>query len=114
MNDIRAVTGDNIRFFRENLGITIEELSFRVGSSYTYIGEAERGKRNMTIIKLQQISKGLYVEPYRLLMPDPLVDATQEINLLRDYFESFARLPTKRQERIAPLLRNLLALEEGK
>lgn len=46
-----------------------EELAFRSGLHRTYVSGVERGKRNPTVLVLQQIADALEVPAFRLLEP---------------------------------------------
>ena len=51
--------GKNVRQRRAELGISQEELGYRVELDRTYISGIERGVRNPTLIALISIAKGL-------------------------------------------------------
>jgi transcriptional regulator with XRE-family HTH domain len=67
--------GAAIRAHRQRLGLTQHELAARTGFHYSYIGDVERGHRNVTIHTLLRLARGLGVRPSQLLerldtMPD--------------------------------------------
>lgn len=66
MEDLKAVLGRNIRALRLQKGWTLEELSFRCGVHANYLGDAERGRRNISVSSLNRIASGLGVEPAAL------------------------------------------------
>ena len=53
--------GENIRSLREKLSLSQEELAFQAGLDRTYLGGAERGERNLTILSALKICKPLEV-----------------------------------------------------
>ena len=57
----RNVVGNNIRRFRENEGITQEELALKSGLSQGYINQLENGKRRYTQKTLELIAESLSV-----------------------------------------------------
>jgi transcriptional regulator with XRE-family HTH domain len=59
MNDIRIRVGARIKELRNSLGISQEQLSFRAELDRTYITSVEAGKRNVSIVALEKIIKGL-------------------------------------------------------
>jgi transcriptional regulator with XRE-family HTH domain len=63
---LRAL-GENIRKHRENAGFSQEQLAFEAGLDRTYVGGAERGERNLTILSALKISKALSVELSKLV-----------------------------------------------
>ncbi|MEG0528179.1 MAG: helix-turn-helix transcriptional regulator [Longicatena sp.] len=54
--------GNKIRRIRIYRKISQEELSFRSGVSRNYISDTERGTRNISILNLERLSKGLNVD----------------------------------------------------
>jgi transcriptional regulator with XRE-family HTH domain len=61
--DIRRRVGLNVRKFREERGLSQEELAFECGIQRTYIS----GVRNPTVTVLQKIARALKQPPARLL-----------------------------------------------
>lgn len=51
--------GANIRRIRETKGVSQEGLAFDCGLDRTYIGGAERGERNVTILSALKIATAL-------------------------------------------------------
>lgn len=60
--DIRKIVGKRIRFLREQLKLSQEELAFRSGLHRTYIGGIERGERNPTVSTLSKIAKAMDIK----------------------------------------------------
>lgn len=59
--------GRIVRSYREEMGISQEELASRSGLHRTYIGGIERGERNPSLINVERIANALGVTPSRLL-----------------------------------------------
>lgn len=59
MNTITAIVGQRIRSCRQKNGLTQEELAEKAELHPTYIGQAERGEKNLTIISLERILSAL-------------------------------------------------------
>lgn len=53
--------GDKVRLERKKIGISQEELSFRSGLHRTYIGMIERAEKNITLVNIEKIAKGLNI-----------------------------------------------------
>jgi len=53
--------GIAVRFFRERLGISQEELALRCGLHRTYISDIERGNRNVGLKNIEAIANGLSI-----------------------------------------------------
>jgi transcriptional regulator with XRE-family HTH domain len=60
--------GENIRYLREQLNISQEELADRADVHRAYIGQVERAERNLTINSLQKIANGLQIDVLSLLL----------------------------------------------
>lgn len=57
--DIRERFGDAIRICREERHLTQEELAHRAGIHRTYLSDVERGSRNVSLINVERLAKGL-------------------------------------------------------
>ncbi len=55
MNNIPGIIGQRIRAYRQKLGYTQEDLAEKADVHHTYIGQIERGEKNLTIITLGKI-----------------------------------------------------------
>ena len=53
--------GKRLRFFREQKGVSQEQLAFICNVHRTYIGMLERAERNATIISIMKVAKGLNI-----------------------------------------------------
>lgn len=58
--------GDAIRRLRQERGLSQEALADLAGLSANYIGDTERGERNVSVRALWQIADGLDVSPSEL------------------------------------------------
>lgn len=59
MNNITQAVGARIRIYRQRCGITQEELAEKAEVHHTYIGQVERGEKNLTIVTLEKILSAL-------------------------------------------------------
>ena len=59
--------GENIREQRAKTGISQEDLALQAGLDRTYLGGAERGERNLTVLSLLKICRPLSVSLSELL-----------------------------------------------
>lgn len=66
--DLRKVVGKNVKKYREELGVSQEELAFRAGLHRTYISGVERGIRNPTVTVLGKIAEALDRQANELLL----------------------------------------------
>lgn len=67
--DIRKIVGGNVVRIRREKGLTQEEVVARLdGFSQQYLSDLERGKRNPTIVTLEQLARALDVSPIDLIV----------------------------------------------
>ena len=64
---LKAAFGARMRALRHVLGISQDELAFRSGLHRTYIGSAERGELNLSLVNIVRIAETLQVPPAALL-----------------------------------------------
>ena len=64
--DIRIRFGRAIRRVREDQHITQEEAAERCGLHRTYYSGVERGVRNLSLVNIERISRGLRVSMSQL------------------------------------------------
>lgn len=65
--DILIRFGERVRELRSTLNISQEELSFRADMHRTYIGMIERAEKNITLVNMAKLAKGLGVSLSELL-----------------------------------------------
>jgi len=63
------ILGATIRQYRRYRGLTQRTLAERTGLNVTYLGEIERGVRNLSVLTLLRIADALQLRPSRLLRP---------------------------------------------
>ena len=68
---LRSIVGKQIKYYRELLNMSQQDLGNLSGFRRSYIGSVERGERNITIDNLERIAKGLGVSPHLLLTFPP-------------------------------------------
>jgi transcriptional regulator with XRE-family HTH domain len=61
------VLGERIRERREALGLSQESLAERSGIHWTFLGQVERGRRNLSLHNLLKIAAGLSADPAELV-----------------------------------------------
>jgi transcriptional regulator with XRE-family HTH domain len=67
MRDINREVGLNIRKVRQNRGLSQEKLASLADVHRAYVGQIERGEKNIGLINLEKIAKALDVRPRDLL-----------------------------------------------
>ena len=61
MSDIAKTVGKRLRSYRTGQSLSQEKLAERAGLHPTYIGQVERGEKNLTIESLEKITSALDV-----------------------------------------------------
>jgi len=59
--------GQRVRARREKLGISQEQLGRDSGLHWTFVGQVERGQRNLSFHNLLKLAAGLDVDPAELV-----------------------------------------------
>ena len=67
LSEAHRAFGDELRHVRKEKGITQEALGRRVGLHATYIGDVERGERNVSLANILKIARGLEVPASQLV-----------------------------------------------
>lgn len=65
--DAKKLFGQNILCHRKKLGISQEQLAERSGLHRTYIGDIERGKRNVSLENIVKLAEALEITASNLL-----------------------------------------------
>ncbi|MDI9597568.1 MAG: helix-turn-helix transcriptional regulator [Atribacterota bacterium] len=61
MTDINEKVRNKIKYFRQERNLTQEALALAAGLHRAYIGQIERGEKNIGLSNLEKISKALGV-----------------------------------------------------
>lgn len=59
--------GDRLRTLREKAGMTQESLADSAGLHWSYVGQVERGERNLTYKSILSLARGLDIPAANLL-----------------------------------------------
>ncbi len=65
---ILAQFGKQLRQLRLAAGLTQEALALRSGLDRSYVGQVERGERNVALINIVKLASALRAEPGELLV----------------------------------------------
>lgn len=65
--EIQVLVGKNVKRYREQKGISQEELAFQSELHRTYVSGVERGIRNPTVAIVGRLAEALGVKPSKLL-----------------------------------------------
>jgi transcriptional regulator with XRE-family HTH domain len=67
--DVRAVFGARLRELRHRSPLSQEQLALLAGLDRSYVGQVERGERNLSLENIHKLAAALQVEPFELLQP---------------------------------------------
>ena len=62
LSDVTREFGRRVRQRREELGLTQEAAAERMDLHWTYLGQIERGRRNVSLHNIVRIAEGLEVD----------------------------------------------------
>ena len=68
--DIVKVFGDNLRKYRNELGLSQEAFADKCGLHRTYISAIECYRRSISLENIQRIADALEIETYKLFIED--------------------------------------------
>lgn len=66
--------GRRVRARRHDLGWSQEKLAEQAGLHWTFVGQVERGRRNLTLHNILKIAAGLGVDAGKLVSKLPVPD----------------------------------------
>lgn len=66
-SEATRVLGERIRERRRELGLSQEALAQECGVHWTFLGQVERGQRNLSLHNLLRIAEGLRIDPGELV-----------------------------------------------
>lgn len=55
--------GNRVRARRQELGLSQEAMAHQIGIHWTFLGQIERGQRNLNLHNLLKLARGLGVDP---------------------------------------------------
>lgn len=62
-----AEFGQRVRQHRQDRGLTQEQLAARAGLHWTFVGQVERGRRNLTLHNIMKLATALEVDAGELV-----------------------------------------------
>jgi transcriptional regulator with XRE-family HTH domain len=66
-SDALAVFGDRVRARRHELDLSQEALADLAGLHWTFVGQVERGRRNLSLHNLLKLAEALKIDPGKLV-----------------------------------------------
>ena len=105
MSEIVRIIGQRIRYYRNKRNYTQEKLSEISGLHATYIGQVERGEKNVTLESLKRITSALDISLSQLFEVLP-VDISEDSIPLKSY-QLFLEKSLEEQEHLYKILKEI-------
>lgn len=102
MSDIAKTVGRRLRSCRQAQSFSQEKLAERAGLHPTYIGQVERGEKNLTIESLEKIAGALNMPIADVF--ERIEERTQDDNFPLLAYDLFASKSRKTQQQLYELL----------
>ncbi len=67
ISDATREFGRRVRARREQLGLSQERLAHECGLHWTFVGQVERGRRNLSLHNVLKLAAGLDIDPAELV-----------------------------------------------
>lgn len=109
MSDICAILGQRLRNRRIHLHLSQERLAEICGFHPSYIGQVERGEKNMTVESLERLATGLDMSYEELFIH--LTPGRSGPNYASECYALVDSLSIKDQQRITEILHKILELD---
>ncbi len=58
---IQDIVGNRVKYLRGHLGLSQEKLALKCDLDRTYLNSVENGKRNISIVNIEKICRGLEI-----------------------------------------------------
>lgn len=104
MKEINEIVGINLKKFRTEKGLTLDQVATQAGVSKSMVGEIERGTKSPTISILWKICNGINI-PFSELMKNEDEDVSLVTNedirhfIVQEGFEMFVLFPYDEKKR---------------
>lgn len=105
MSDIAKTVGKRLRSYRTGQGLSQEKLAERAGLHPTYIGQVERGEKNLTIESLEKITSALDVSMASIF--EKIEERSEADNYCLQAYELLSRKNNVDRERLFRILKEI-------
>ena len=110
MSGIASAVGKRLRIYRLRSGLSQEQLAELAGFHPTYVGQVERGEKNLTLESLEKMCRALGVSFSRLFEGmSPLPEEEEDVPL--KCYDLVNGMSTAAQERTLRILNELREME---
>lgn len=111
MSQTTQTIGKRLRQYRTQKGYSQERLAEQAGLHPTYIGQIERGEKNLTVESLSRITEALDLPMSQLFEK---IGGKEERGYPLRAYELVAGRPPEEQERLYGILEEICRLKDGK
>ena len=111
MSTITKLIGHRIRFYRLQAGLTQEALAEKADVHPTYIGQVERGEKNVTLVSLEKILSALHIswsEAFAHVSPSAPSDSVPDM-----CYELICQMTPERQRHVLRILQEIDEIIQG-
>lgn len=67
ISEAAGTFGERVRARREQLGLSQEAAAVACGVHWTFLGQVERGQRNISLSNIVKLAQGLKIDPGELV-----------------------------------------------
>lgn len=111
MTDIVKTVGDRIRMYRQKAGISQNDLGDLAGLHNTYIGQIERGEKNVSLEAIDKIIKALGL-PYEAFFAKMNHAETESHDIASECYDVVLGMDVKQQRLTLEIIRNISKMIE--
>jgi len=111
MNTITQAIGMRIRTYRQQYGLTQEELAEKSSLHNTYIGQIERGEKNVTINSLEKILTALdisFAEFFSHFDYDQAASKTDPSQIASQCYDLIHQCTPEKQKQLYHILNSII------
>jgi transcriptional regulator with XRE-family HTH domain len=108
---IAIILGQRIRNFRMQQGLSQEKLAELAGVHPTYIGQIERGEKNITVESLEKVAAALRAPLWKIF--EKIGPEAAEDDYPLAAYDLFAAQNIKEQKRLLGLLQEIIAYKNS-
>jgi transcriptional regulator with XRE-family HTH domain len=104
--DIGNIIGNRIKYYRKDAGLTQEQLAEKSGLHNTYIGQIERGEKNVTVKNIYKIAEALNV-PLDVLFSD-IMSGKNTSDPATECYSAISKLETSKQKKMLSIINDII------
>lgn len=111
MTDIVKTVGNRIRLYRQKAGLSQSELGELAGLHNTYIGQIERGEKNVSLEAIDKIISALGL-PYEVFYAKIGGNNSGVHETASECYEQIIKMDADNQRHILEIIRSIMKMTE--